>query len=313
MLVSPLPGVDPSELLRSLRELKSQVDNLHAVGGGRGFRGSLQRMWEYLEWVDETARRLSSTVGADTADRLVRTRGYEVLLGNSVALGSTLGGDGTYPERLLNTMVTNELTARSDALARAITELERAKQWRSWSWLVVLDTNVYLEHERKLEEMDLAELVDAGDQPVHLLVPIAVVDELDRAKRNDKTRYRGAYSLAHIIKALDETDGVLREVDLGSGPDPQARGQITVEIVSDPPGHRRMPDPDGEIADRALAVQLRAGAKVTMITYDTGMSWRATDAGLTVVKLDFDPGAEPPPSSRRTRRTRRAAPEPSRN
>ncbi|MET9226156.1 PIN domain-containing protein [Lentzea sp. NPDC003310] len=313
MLVSPLPGVEPSELLRLLRELKSQVDNLHAVGGGRGFAGSLQRMWEYLEWVDETARRLNSTVGADTADRLVRTRGYEVLLGNSVALGGTFGGD-IYPERLLNTMVTNELTARSDALARAMTELEHAKQWRGWSWLVVLDTNVYLEHERKLEELDLAELLEAGEQPVHLLVPIAVVDELDKAKRNDKTRYRGAYSLAHIIKALDEVDGVLREADPGSGPDPQARGQITVEIVSDPPGHRRMPDPDDEIVDRALAVQLRAGAKVTMITYDTGMSWRATDAGLTVVKLDFDPGAEPPPSSRRTsRRTRRAASEPSRN
>ncbi|WP_053715162.1 PIN domain-containing protein [Saccharothrix sp. NRRL B-16348] len=306
MLVSPLPGIDPSELLRLLRELKSEVDNLHTVGVGRGLVGSTQRMWEYLEWVDQAVRRLGQTVGAADADRLVRTRGYELLLGNSGVFGGAVGAD-TPQEQLLNTMVTNELTARSDALTRATVGLEDARRWRSWAWLAVLDTNVYLEHERKLEELDLAELMDAGDQPVHLLVPIAVVDELDRAKRNPKTRYRGAYSLAHIIKTLDEDAGVLREADPGSGPDRPARGRITVEIVSDPPGHRRMPDPDDEIADRALAVQLRAGAPVTLVTYDTGMSWRATEAGLTVVTLDYDAGDEPPPSSRRTsRRARRA-------
>jgi predicted ribonuclease YlaK len=173
--------------------------------------------------------------------------------------------------------------------------------------LVVLDTNVYLEHERKLEDLDVGELVDAGAQPVHLLVPIAVVDELDRAKRNDRTRWRGAYSLAHIIRTVNDNDGVLREADPNSAHEQTGRGRVTVEIVSDPRGHRRLPDPDDEIVDRALDIQLRAGTDVTMVTYDTGMSWRATSAGLTVIALDFDPGPEPPPSSRRTRRTRRAS------
>jgi hypothetical protein len=71
------------------------------------------------------------------------------------------------------------------------------------------------------------------------------------------------------------------------------RGRITAEIVSDPQGHRRLPVMDDEIVDRAVDIQLRAGAPVTMITYDTGMSWRATEAGLTVVRLDIDPGPEP--------------------
>ena len=53
--------------------------------------------------------------------------------------------------------------AVSQLLERAVVELDRARQWRSWAWLTVLNSNVYLEHERKLEELDLAELLDAGD------------------------------------------------------------------------------------------------------------------------------------------------------
>ncbi|EWM19867.1 PIN domain-containing protein [Kutzneria sp. 744] len=264
MLVSPLRGVDPSDLANLLRTLKSEVDNLHSVGGGAD-RGSFRRMWEYLEWVDYAVRRLGQKVSTTTADRLVRTRRYELLLANSVAMSATPVVD-VYQERLLNTMVTNELTARSDALERAITELDGAKRWRSWSWLVVLDTNVYLEHERKLEDLDFGDMIGAGDQSVQLLVPIAVVDELDRAKRNDRTRWRGAYSLAHIIRTVNENDGVLRDTDPSSARDQPRHGRVTVEIVSDPPGHRRLPDPDDEIVDRALDIQLRAGAAVTMVT-----------------------------------------------
>ncbi|CAL9677655.1 hypothetical protein SUDANB95_07981 (plasmid) [Actinosynnema sp. ALI-1.44] len=299
MLVTPLPGIDPADVQRLLRTLKSDVDNLHAVGGGQGEVGSLRRLWEYLEWVDNAARRLSSTIGSAAADRLVRTHAYELLFRSDFTAADLFGRENLR-HRLLNTMVSNELTAQSHALQLAITELEEVGRWRGWAWRVLLDTNVYLEHEDKLDDLDLAGLVGADDEPVLLLVPIAVVDELDRAKRNNKTRWRAAYSLARIIKAVNEAGGVLREADPGSGPQRPARGRITVEIVSTPPGHRRMPDPDDEITDRALNIQLAAGAPVTVITYDTGMSWRATAAGLVVVSLEFDPGPEPQPSTRRT-------------
>jgi rRNA-processing protein FCF1 len=138
---------------------------------------------------------------------------------------------------------------------------------------------------------------------VRLLVPIAVVDELDRAKRNDKNRWRAGYSLAFIIKVVRERDGVLREAESGSGHDEPPRGGVAVEIVLDPPGHRRMPEPDDEIVDRALSVQLRAGTTVTMVTYDTGMSLRVTHAGLNVIKLDKDLGPEPAPRTQTTTST----------
>lgn len=303
MMISPLPGVDPSDLLRELTALRSDVGTLRAGMGG--VDGSARRLWAYLEWADNSAHRLGAMTGTAAVANLVRTPAYELLLSNTVGLVQMIGNNP--PERVLNTMLNNELTARYDGLGNAITELEKAKHWRGWAWLVVLDTNVYLEHENKLEDLDIAELVDAGDQPVNLLVPIAVIDELDRAKRGNN-RFRAAYSLSHLIRAVDERGGVLRDANPAPGPDQQARGQVTAEIVLVPRGHRRLPDPDDEIADRALDIQLRSGAEVTMVTYDIGMSRRATDAGLAVVVLDRGPGPEPAPSSqvtgRRSRGTR---------
>jgi hypothetical protein len=57
-------------------------------------------------------------------------------------------------------------------------------------------------------------------------------------------------------------------------------GPVTLELLFDPPDHKRLPDPDAEIVDRALAVQNMAGRPVTMVTYDTSMGFRARQAGL---------------------------------
>ncbi len=57
------------------------------------------------------------------------------------------------------------------------------------------------------------------------------------------------------------------------------RGEMTVEIVFDPPGHARLPINDDEIIDRATAVQALAGRDVTVLTYDTRQSMRARAAG----------------------------------
>lgn len=41
------------------------------------------------------------------------------------------------------------------------------------------DTSFYIEHEDKREEADFQLLLGLPGMPVHLIVPIAVVDELD--------------------------------------------------------------------------------------------------------------------------------------
>lgn len=70
---------------------------------------------------------------------------------------------------------------------------------------------------------------------------------------------------------------------MGTGGIP--RGQVTIELDFDPPGHVRLPITDDEIIDRILAVQPLAGREITLLTYDTGQSTRARNAGLQVRKL----------------------------
>jgi predicted ribonuclease YlaK len=123
-----------------------------------------------------------------------------------------------------------------------------------------------------------------------VLVPIIVVDELDGLKQSSKNdvRARARQTLAILARLLSHGigRGQLREADftpLNNGGIP--RGEVTVEILFDPPSHHRLPINDDEIIDRALAVQGLAGRPVTMITYDTGQTMRARAAGLDVLKM----------------------------
>jgi hypothetical protein len=71
------------------------------------------------------------------------------------------------------------------------------------------------------------------------------------------------------------TDPVCRERRAGlyrGGPLKLHQLAGTTEIVTDPPGHARLPINDEEIIDQTLAIQALAGQRVTMITYDTGQS-----------------------------------------
>lgn len=63
------------------------------------------------------------------------------------------------------------------------------------------------------------------------------------------------------------------------------RGEITIELLFDPPGHIRLPINDDETIDRSVAIRPLADREITLLTYDTGQSMRARQAGLRVQKL----------------------------
>ncbi len=136
---------------------------------------------------------------------------------------------------------------------------------------MVADTSFHGQHPDKLESVDLAVLLELRDEPVHLVITILVIDELDNLKRSrgQEVRWRPAYTLAYLDRILnDRGDGTIRPADtsaLHGGPG-TPRGQVTVEILPDPPGHRRLPINDDELIDRALAVQALAGRSVTVLT-----------------------------------------------
>lgn len=292
MLVSPRPGVNRENLLNDLRRVHTDVFNLRG-GGGRA-RNAYERLLEYLNWASDAMSLLGNQISGADLERLVLTRRYEQLLAGVGTLG------GSDAEKVVNLLVSLELRERVDAFDAAIKALDALiKRWSGPGDFFVPDSSFYIEHEQKLEDAGFhAYIATWPDHPVHLLVPIVVVDELDGLKRSkDKhVRWRAGYTLA----VFDRLFARMTERALLKQPEvsPENRsvvvhGAVTLELVFDPQGHVRLPINDDEIVDRAAAIQALVGRDVTMLTYDTSQAMRGRRAGLKVEKLSKPIGEEP--------------------
>jgi len=71
----------------------------------------------------------------------------------------------------------DDLEGATRALDEVITRLSGAGMF------AVADTSVYIEHEQKLEDLDFVPLLSIWEDPVRILVPIIIVDELEGVKR----------------------------------------------------------------------------------------------------------------------------------
>ena len=293
MLVTPRPGISLDNLVENLQRIHTDAFNLR---GGGGAQTAHKRLLAYLEWASDAARMLRNQVSESDVAALVLTRRYELLLSSSGTMASTA------QERVVNDLVSLELDQRVADFEDAIKTLQSERdRWARSGALVVPDSSFYIRYPDKLENVDFRPLLSIREENVSVLIPIVVVDELDGLKQYSKqqVRWRSGYTLAVLDRVLRWTTGraTLREADfsvLGTGGIP--RGEVTVELLFDPPGHMRLPINDDEIVDRALAIQILAERPVTLLTYDTGMSTRARNAGLRVVKPSEDIGEEPKPS-----------------
>lgn len=282
MLIRPIPGADRDGLLESLRYVHMEVGNVRSRG-----HTPLDLYNSYIAWVNESVRMLRHHVSPEDLERLVLTKRCWLLQ----SLAASVVGP-------LAILVETEIEDRLGALDEARRALaEQIEKWSRSGWFVVADTTVFCQAD-KLEELDLGEILASRHEPVHLLVPMVVVDELDGLKRSNKpkVRWRAQYTLAVLDRVLSGSSASarLRDKDfsaLNTGGIP--RGEVTVEIVPDPPGHARLPINDDEIIDRALAIQSLSGRNVTLLTFDTGQNHRARDAGLQVKKLTEPRDEEP--------------------
>jgi hypothetical protein len=287
MLVTPLPGVNRDDVLKTLRETASA-----AIDAGNTHGVAYDRLCAYLEWVTNSVRMLECRITPADLSRLVLTPGYERLLS---AAGGLTGTDiGT--QRVLGGMVSEELRQRGRAFDDAVRDLEaQITRWSQYALYTVPDTGIYIEHEQKLRDLDVATLLPPSwaDKTVRVVVPIVVLDELDGLKRKGDAhgRWRAGYTLAVMEEAFanERVPGLLRN----PAPD-GTRGAVILSLLLDPRGHVRLPINDDEIIDRALAAQALAGTAVTLLTFDTSQAQRARTAGLRVNKLTVPIGEEPP-------------------
>lgn len=285
MLVSIYPGARPADVLEVLRGIHAKIGDAANV-----WDSAVARATAYLGWANDSVRMLEHRVSAADIGRLVLTSGYERIL---TATG-ILAGDDTATQGALSGLLRREIERQGEVLAEAVKDLqEQTLRWPSNRLYAVADTSFYIDHEHKLEDIDLADHVHATwpDQVVTLIVPIIVLDELDGLKNrgpNHQVKWRAGHTLAVFDRIFTKpaAQGILQQ------PAADRRG-IVADVFFDPVGHERLPIADDEIIDRALAAQGLTGTTITLLTFDTGQAARARNAGLDVSKLSRPLGPEP--------------------
>jgi len=270
------PSANLDQAIALLRELATNCYN-DAQPVGASQVSANQRA--YVQWATTTEGRLRTILSTgDAAAFFDGPRHRDICT-------MTAGGQ-------LLPMINAEVNAYSDRLRTLVDELDLTRRlFGGAGTCLVPDTSFYIEHGQKIEDIDFHDLAQWSG-PVKVLIPMIVVDELDGLKQrgaSPKAKWRASYSVAVIDRVVDDPP---RPGLLTAKKHMPPRGEVTFQIVFDPPGHQRMPINDDEIVARCLACQPFAD-NLTVITYDTGQSTRARAAGLKVNKLSQDSGQEP--------------------
>lgn len=136
--------------------------------------------------------------------------------------------------------------------------------------LVIIDTNIFL-HGELFDKIPWRTWLSVKE-PIQVIVPIRVIDELDSQKfRGNKDRARKALRI--LVRLTDERPNVAASI--GDG--------ITIETYV-PSGPRQMMlSGDSEILESCDEVRTFSGRNVIVLTRDVGMDLRARNAGFEAV------------------------------
>lgn len=266
------------------------LEHLHAAwSGAQTVQGSLDDQFNaYNAWATNHLRTLGACLPQAEVDRLITTRRYWALLGTS---------PGNYGSQLSN-LIQLELSERVRDLwdAHEALRLELRDTPQGSHVMAVLDTNVLMHHFDALTTHDWHETINERHLTSLIVwIPIAVVDELDRLKRDNAPFRPGITRRSAARQALRTLDDLFYE--------PRrsvlvTEGRFRLQLLLDEPGHVRATPMDAEIIDRALSLSAIA-ARTHLLTYDLGMSFKAKSAGLKVTLLQ-----EPEEVPKRTRQAR---------
>lgn len=285
MLITPRPGTNRDVILQALQAAHVQAGNLR---GGAVSAGAYSNLLNYLQWATDSAKQLRYSISDHDLTTLIFTPRYYALLG-----GASGGFAGTNQQALVNGLVGLELEERVATFEAEITSLKAlAYRWNGPVSYVVGDSSFYIHGPNLLHETDFTpHLGLAESRLVRVLFPMKVVDELDGLKRAKAGHQRGRASvtLASLERVLNnDGHGMLRAVDPAkTSSTGDMLGEISVEILFDPPGHVRMDIADDEIVDRAVAAQGLSGRSdfFYFLTCDSNQYFRARRAGLKAVKV----------------------------
>ncbi len=276
------PGGSLSALEPALRLQANEANNVVVSFVGGHPRDYLDR---YLAWVNQAWRALEYQLRHTQLEELLHTRHYWAL--------RQMDGSQAW----LTGQIKVELNSRRDALVELADQAKSlAARWGVASGMIVVpDTNVLLHSTQYFDELDWRTALQIV-APVHLVIPMAVVDQIDNLKRSKQQIRSRARQTANKIEGTFG-DRPLERVVLRT----DGGVMTTVEIFVDPLEHQRLPDSDSEIVDRAAYLGELAVTPVHVATFDNLMRFRAAAAGLKAVKPLPEYERQDEPSARRTR------------
>lgn len=275
MLLTPLPG-GRDDLLNKLEHIRRELIN------SRGTSPELAaRHRAYLDAIGEGARLLRGAIRAADVDLLLLTRRYWTLVDMTVSTNP--------PVRVVNDLLSLEIDDRLLELDDTIaTTQEALNRWSVTAGQLVLpDTSFFLNNPRVLRNIDFPTILGTDDT-ITLIFPLAVIEELDRAKRrNDAGRPKAQVALA-VLEAIAK-DGLSGKWKDAPKSTRHGHGEIWFDVLLDPLGRKPLGNSDAEIIDRAVTAQILAGRDVTFLTYDTNQAFRARGNGLKDVRKLEEP------------------------
>lgn len=258
---------------KALGEAKNRVQSGYSsrVGDADGMR---------LGYID-TAEELETILGNEFArpwvSDLLHTPRHWYILGATPAIEPM-------EARPANLAVSRAYQVLTEHFDRLITEFADLTTWLERPGpILILDANVLM-HCVPLDTIDWKHILGVASEVVpRLVVPLAVVDELDRKKfeGGEKPRKRAAAAI-HLLHDLIATSGVDEAAHVKAA----GNSRVTLEIPRDDIGRIRMQATDDElIAFAAFLRRAGGGLDVRLVTRDLGAQLRARRENLSIVWL----------------------------
>lgn len=274
MLLTSITPLDGTDLANAIRVLKSEAQALSNLQGTR----AEERLNFYHRWSSQAAEQFRYVFDLEQVESLVMTRRHDFLIDRATA----------YNESLINNSISAEQADRGRAFKELLDSFEKlqADVATMPDLLLVPDANVYLHHENYFDDLDWSSLSKTSG-PVRVMVPMAVVRELDKHKRAPGNKRVSENSDELVRTRARVSSRRLRDLFESPFGAPRLSHDVTIELILDAAGHRRLEDPDSEIIDRAMMTKTVSGRHVSIVTGDGNMQFAARVAGVDVLAVDM--------------------------
>jgi hypothetical protein len=274
--VTPSSGSVPSTVPETLRQFSTDAANLSS------FRGSGRELLEaYMRWAEAAGGSLAYALEPEDVTRLVFTPDYWVL--------RQMAGD----EARIHGQIYSELQRRAGDLFTIAGELQdELEHWATEGTVAVVDTNMLVQTTHLFDEIPWESELNA--MLVHLVIPMAVIRQLDNLKRTGRDEVRTqAREALKKIRMLVSTPGLRAD----RGPENQFSKQPTIEVLAEPLGTPRLPTEDENIIATVSRIhRLVPKGSILLVTWDSNMAFMAAGEGVLVREISREWERKDPPS-----------------